>query len=101
MVGPVANGWLPGDNPRLHGVNKGTKVGSISNVGAIDTSVAFRMWCTPHGSAGAIGDWGQLTNLGPNIEVNVDTTSGSQTVTIDASSGTAFPATIASGNAVT
>ncbi len=101
VVGPVANGWLPGDNPATAGVHNGTKVGSISNAGAIDSSVAFRMWCTPHGSAGSIGDWGQLTNLGPNLEVNVDTTASSSTVTIDPSSGTAFPATIASSQAVT
>jgi hypothetical protein len=97
LVGPVAAGWLPGDNPN-GSANKGTKV---SNVGAVDTSVAFRLWCQPHGSGGAITDWGQLDNLGPNIEVNVATTSGSPTVTVDASSGTTFPATIASGNAVT
>ena len=100
VVGPVANGWLPGDNP-AGSANHGTKVGSISNVGALDSSVAFRLWCQPHPSSNLISDWGQLTNLGPNIEVNVDTTSGSNSVTIDPSSGTAFPATIASGNAVT
>lgn len=98
-VGPVANGWLPGD-PVNGSANKGTKVGSISNVGAIDSSVAFRIWCTPHQSGTPINDWGELTNLGPNLEVNVDTTSGSNSVTIDASSGTAFAGTIASGNAV-
>jgi hypothetical protein len=100
VVGPVANGWLPGDNP-AGTANKGTKVGSISNVGALDQSVAFRLWCQPHSSGSAITDWGQMTNLGPNLEVNVDTTSGSPTVNIDASSGTAFSSTIASGNAVT
>ena len=99
-VGPVAAGWLPGDNP-AGTANHGTKLTTISNIGAEDTSVAFRMWCLPHGSATSIGDWGQLTNLGPNIEVNVTTSSGSPTVTIAASSGTAFPSTIASGNAVT
>lgn len=100
VVGPVSNGWLPGDNPNGT-ANKGTKVGSISNAGALDSSVAFKLWCAPHTSSTPIGDWGQLTNLGPNIEVNVTTTSGSSTVGIAASSGTAFPSTIASGNAVT
>jgi hypothetical protein len=99
-VGPVANGWLPGDNP-AGTANHGTKLGSISNVGALDSSVAFRLWCQPHPSSNLIGDWGQLTNLGPNLEVNVDTTSGSPTVSIDASSGTTFSSTIASGQGVT
>jgi hypothetical protein len=100
VVGPVANGWLPGDNP-AGTANKGTKVASISNVGAIDSSVAYRLWCTPHLTGSPINDWGQLTNLGPNLEVNVHTTSGSPTVTLDSSSGTAFSSTIASGNVVT
>ncbi len=77
VVGPVANGWLPADNP-AGSANHGTRLTSISNVGAIDTSVAFRMWCLPHGNATSIGDWGQLTNLGPNIEVKVTTTATSQ-----------------------
>jgi hypothetical protein len=59
------------------------------------------MWCLAHGSPTSVGDWGQLTNLGPNIEVNVTTVATSPTITIAASSGTAFPATIAAGNAVT
>jgi hypothetical protein len=100
LVGPVAKGWLPGDNP-TGATNKGTQVGSISNVGALDTSVAFRLWCAPHGGGNAITDWGQMTNLGPNLEVNVDTVNGSPTATIDASSGTTFAATIGAGNAVT
>ncbi len=50
VVGPVAAGWLPGDNP-AGTANHGTKLTNISNVGAEDTSVAFRMWCLPHGSA--------------------------------------------------
>ena len=100
VVGPIAAGWLPGDNP-AGTANHGTKPTTISNLGAEDTSVAFRMWCLPHGSATSIGDWGQLTNLGPNIEVNVTTSITSPIVTIAASSGTAFPSTIASGNAVT
>lgn len=100
VVGPVGAGWLPGDNP-AGTANHGTRLSNISNVGAIDSSEAFRMWCLPHGSAGSIGDWGQLTNLGPNLEVNVDTVSGSNSVTIDASSGTAFPSTIAAAQAVT
>ena len=99
-VGPVAAGWLPGDNP-AGTANKGTKLTQITNTGAKDTSVAFRMWCVSNTSPNAITDWGQLTNLGPNLEVNVDATSGSSSVSIDPSSGTTFSSTITSGNAVT
>ena len=95
VVGPVAAGWLPGDNPSGSSFN-GTKLTNITNTGALDTSVATRLWCL-----GTINDWGQLENLGPNLEVNVDTTSGSSTVTIDSSSGSTFPATIANGQTVT
>ena len=66
----------------------------------LDTSVAFRLWCASS-AQNPISDWGQLTNLGPNLEVNVHTTSGSPTVTVDASSGGSVPGTIASGQAVT
>ena len=100
VVGPVAAGWLPGDNP-AGTANRGTKLAQLTNTGAIDSSVAFRMYCTSATSSNAITDWGQLENLGPNLEVNVDTTSGSPTVNIDASSGTSFPTSITSGKVVT
>jgi hypothetical protein len=99
VVGPVANGWLPGDNPAGTS-NKGTKVGSISNIGAIDTSIAFRMWCATS-IQNPITDWGQLSNLGPNLEVTVDTVSGSPIAMVDAATGSATPASIANGQAVT
>ncbi len=99
-MGPVAAGWLPGDNP-AGTANHGTKLAQLTNTGAIDTSVAYEMYCTPHSSPNAITDWGQLTNLGPNLEVNVDTQAGSNSVTIDPSSGTSFPTSITSGKTVT
>jgi hypothetical protein len=99
VVGPVAAGWLPGDNPS-GAANNGTKLTNISNVGAAATSVAYRLWCVRGGNQ--IADWGGLTNLGPNLEVNVVTTAGQPTITVDASSGGGnFPATIANTNAVT
>jgi hypothetical protein len=98
VVGPVASGWLPGDNP-AGTANNGTKLTNMANTGAVDTSVAYRLWCVKGGNQ--ITDWGSLTNLGPNLEVNVDTTSGSSSVTVDASSGGGnFPAGIANGNGV-
>ncbi len=108
VVGPVAAGWLPGDNP-AGTANHGTKLVNISNVsigGVADTSPASRLWCDNHltntsGSTATITDWGQLTNLGPNIELNVSTTSGQPGVTVAASSGSAVPNTIASGQTVT
>ena len=101
-VGPVAAGWLPGD-PTSGASNNGTQVTSVSNVGALDQSEAFRMWCQPQSggnpSANQIYDWGQLTNLGPNVEVNV-TVNGTNTVTVAASSGGTVPASIKGTDAV-
>lgn len=100
-VGPVAAGWLPADNP-AGTANNGTRLSNISNTGAIDTSVAYRIWCANASTPGsnAITDWGALTNLGPNLEVNVDTTAGSSVVTVDASSGGTVPSTIAANQVV-
>ncbi len=101
-VGPVAAGWLPGD-PTSGASNNGTQVTNISNVGALDSSEAFRMWCLPQSGgnpvANQIYDWGQLTNLGPNVEINV-TVNGTSTVTVAASSGGTVPASIHGTDAV-
>ena len=92
-VGPVSGGWLPGDNPWTYNVNasnNGTSLQDIDNTGTINSSIAYELWCAPasaQGGGNRLTDWGQLTNLGPNIEVNVDLT-GSSTVNIDPSSGT-------------
>jgi hypothetical protein len=104
-VGNVANGWLPGDP--TSGPYNGTRLTDIDNNdnGGGADSTAYRLWCsTATSGAGArISDWGQLTNLGPNIEiVGVSTTSGSTTATI--TSGPlltpGFPSQIASGQGV-
>lgn len=98
VVGPVGNGWLPGD-PN-NGPYTGTTLttGGISNAdgGGGTGSSAYRLWCAT--GATQITDWGQLTNLGPNLEIQgVSLTSGSPTATI---TGT-FPSTVASGDAIT
>jgi hypothetical protein len=102
VVGPVAQGWLPGDpnNGPYTGTsyNPQTNAAGISNAdnGGGTGSTAFRLWCATDSTR--ITDWGQLTNLGPNLEVQgVSTTSGSTTATV---SGT-FPSTVASGQAIT
>jgi hypothetical protein len=105
-VGPVSNGWLPGDNPAGSSFN-GSALFSISNQGAQNQSEAYRMYCTAASSSNAITDWGELTNLGPNLEVNVTITSadlsGGATpgqVSIASSSGSSFPSSITSGTSV-
>ena len=96
VVGPVANGWLPGD-PNA-GPYTGTALANLSNAdgGGGAGSTAYRLWCATNSTR--ITDWGALTNLGPNLEVQgVSLTSGSTTATI---TGT-FPSTVASPDAVT
>jgi hypothetical protein len=101
VVGPVANGWLPGDP--TGGPFSGSKLTNIANNdnGGGINSTAYRIWCATNGVSGAtnqITDWGQLTNIGPNLLIdNVSTTSGSANVSI--SSGT-FPSTVVAGDAV-
>jgi hypothetical protein len=95
VVGNVAHGWLPGDNPA--GPYSGTTLGNISNTdgGGGAGSTAYRLWCATGSTR--ITDWGQLTNLGPNIDLaNVTETSGSASIT-----GLLGPASdLASGDAV-
>ena len=95
VVGPVASGWLPG-NP-VGGPFTGTALNDVSNAdnGGAANSTAYRLWCASN--ATRITDWGQLTNLGPALQVQgVSTTSGSSTVTVSGS----FPSTVAAGDAV-
>jgi len=95
VVGPVARGWLPGDPTA--GPYTGTSLTNISSVdnGGGAASTAYRVWCATGSSR--ITDWGQLTNLGPNLLiVNASETQGSPTVTISGN----FPSTVASGDAV-
>jgi hypothetical protein len=92
VIGDVAHGWLPGDNPA--GPYSGTTLGNISNVGGA-ASTAYRLWCATDSTR--ITDWGQLTNLGPNIDLaDVSESSGSPTIT-----GLLGPSSdLASGDAV-
>jgi hypothetical protein len=110
-VGPVADGWLPGDP--VGGPYNGTAFANVSNVdgGASDNSggadsTAYRLWCAPSsatGLAAQITDWGSLTNLGPNLElVDVTTSSSVPTITLSAGApeGTTFPSAVANGDSV-
>ena len=95
VLGPVSQGWLPGDSPA--GPYSGTKLTNISDNdnGGGAASTAYRVWCATGSTR--ISDWGVLTNLGPNLEIpGVSVTSGSPTATI---TGT-FPSTVASGDAI-
>ena len=114
-IGDVADGWLPGD-PYDCGFNggptcSGTAFTDVDNLGTLDGgtttsstfgSDAFRLWCQ-HGSGFGAGlnqimDWGDLTNLGPNLEVLNVTLNGTTTATL--ASGENFPSTVANGDAV-
>ncbi len=97
VVGPVTQGWLPGDSPS--GPYSGTHLTNVSNAdgGGGAGSTAYRLWCAT--DATRISDWGQLTNLGPALHVeNVTTTSGSPNISL--TGGATFPSTVASGDAV-
>jgi len=96
-IGPVAKGWLPGD-PVNGTANHGTAFSAVANNDSTGgaASTAYRLWCATDSTR--ITDWGQLTNLGPNLEVpNVTVSNGSTSATV---TGT-FPASIAGGQAIT
>ena len=99
LIGPVADGWLPGDPTA--GPYNGTALTSLSNAdnGGGSSSTAYRIWCAT--GSPRISDWGQLTNLGPKLEVVDVVEAGSTSVTLSGSApeGTTFPA-IANGTAV-
>jgi hypothetical protein len=102
-VGPVANGWLPGDPTA--GPYSGTAFTALSNADGTGpggaTSTAYRIWCASGSTR--ISDWGALTNLGPKLAiVDVTTTSSSATVSLSggAPEGTSFPASIVNGDTV-
>ncbi len=99
-IGPVANGWLPGDP--VGGPYNGTALTNISNAdnGGGADSTAYRVWCASDSTR--ISDWGALTNLGPKVELVDVTTSSSATVGLAAGApeGTTFAASIAAGDAV-
>jgi hypothetical protein len=102
VVGPVALGWLPGD-PN-NGPYTGTSYNSQANAAGLSNvdngggagSTAFRLWCATDSTR--ITDWGALTNLGPNLEVqNVTLSNSASTATVTGS----FPSTVAAGDAIT
>jgi hypothetical protein len=95
-LGPVAAGWLPGDP--VDGPYSGTALTDIDNeVGGVvsQSSTAYNLWCNT--GTGKISDWGQLTNLGPNVVVDQVTTSTSSP-TISLPSGEVFASSVASGD---
>jgi hypothetical protein len=119
-IGDVADGWLPGD-PYTCGYNgaaacSGTPFTDVDNTATSGTglsaysSVAFRLWCqvgagsvSTTGAAGPgytqIMDWGDLTNLGPNLEVVGLSVNSTTSATLQANEN--FPSTVAGGDAVT
>jgi hypothetical protein len=60
-IGPVAQGWLPG-NP-VNGPYTGTAFTDVSNAdnGGGANATSYRLWCATGTSR--VTDWGQLTNL--------------------------------------
>ncbi len=80
VVGTVANGWLPGDantctannsgNYPTSGQCSGTPLTDIDNNDVSGAgSTAYRLWCASDTTR--IMDWGSLTNLGPDLELQV------------------------------
>lgn len=112
-IGDVADGWLPGDSTAC-GYNGGpacsgnivTDVTSNATAGSglsRSSSTAYRLWCQ-HGTAttglSQIEDWGNLTNVGPNIEVLGVVLNGTTTATLSTNNEN-FPPTTAAGQAIT
>jgi hypothetical protein len=107
VVGPVAEGWLPGDP--TSGPYTGTALSGIDNNdnGGGEASTAYRLWCestapgSPVTNTSQITDWGALTNLGPDLLIyDATVTSGSSAVSINPDVDGNFAPTIASGDAV-
>ena len=107
VVGPVAEGWLPGDP--TSGPFTGTALNDIDNDdnGGGESSTAYRLWCettnagSPITSTSQITDWGALTNLGPDLLIyDATLTSGSPDITINPDVDGTFATTVAAGDAV-
>ena len=111
-IGDVAMGWLPGD-PFTCGFNggaacSGTPVQDVTSNATAGSglsrasSTAYRLWCQ-HGSSttglSQIMDWGNLSNLGPNLEVLGVTLNGTTTATL--ATGENFPSTVAATDPIT
>jgi hypothetical protein len=96
VIGDVDEGWLPGDS--ASGPYSGTAFANVANNdnGGGAGSTAYRLWCATDSTR--ITDWGQLTNLGPNmVAPNVQLTSGSTTATLSF----ALPASLTGTYAIT
>jgi hypothetical protein len=107
VVGPVAEGWIPGDP--TSGPYTGTALSSIddNDNGGGEASTAYRLWCetttsgSPVTKTSQITDWGALTNLGPDLLIyDATVTSSSPEVSINPEIDGEFASTIASGDAV-
>ena len=98
LLGPVNLGWEPGD-PVNGTANSGTAFQNVSNNdnGGGATSTAYRLWCASGQTHGQITDWGQLTNLGPNIavpSVQLNGSSNTATTSYPIATGLTFPLSI-------
>jgi hypothetical protein len=78
LMGPVANGWEPGDNA-VNGPFSGTPFNNMTNTdhsgGA--TSESYRLYCVSGNAThdalnGHINDWGMLTNLNRSVSDGVE-----------------------------
>ena len=110
-IGDVAQGWLPGDP--VGGPYTGTPFSNIANndnstTPASPTSTAYRLWCQAslgNTANSRISDWGQLTNLGPNMQVSnavLDPTTPNVVVNLpDAALAPKLSAGIVAGDPVT
>lgn len=107
VVGPVAEGWVPGDS--TSGPYTGTALSGIDNDdnGGGEASTSYRLWCettapgSPVTNTSQITDWGALTNLGPDLLIyDATVTSGSPNTSINPDVDGDFASTIASGDAV-
>ena len=79
-IGDVAQGWLPGD--ATGGPDTGTPLTNVANNdnGGASASTAYRIWCATDSTR--ISDWGQLTNLGPNLVLPDVALNGTTTATL-------------------
>ena len=80
VIGDLDLGWLPGDPAA--GPYTGTAFANVSNNdnGGAAASTAYRLWCATDSTQ--ITDWGQLTNLGPNLVLPNVTLNGTTTATL-------------------
>ncbi len=80
VIGDLDLGWLPGDP--AGGPYTGTAFSNIANNdnGGATGTTAYRLWCATDSSE--ITDWGQLTNLGPNLVLPNVTLNGTTTATL-------------------